>query len=179
MKYVTLCVLLLCCYLHGLAGDVEKEAEAQTRHKIAPMMGYTYVFDAIDSEFGTTQANRLIPTLGLDYTFAFTPKFSAGLFNDIELGTYTISSINNGERLIRERVFVTALVGIYEIYDRLSLLAGAGAEFEHHKNFFVLRMGAEYEVAINHTWDLGFGFTYDYKEDYSALGIGVSFGKSF
>lgn len=178
MKNLFLTLIILLTLAPCFAGDDDHEVDHR-KHKIAPMMGYTYVFDAIDSEFGTTSANRLVPTFGLDYTYTLNHKWTIGWFNDIELGTYTISSINNGERLIRERVFVTALVGMYKLTERFSVLMGAGLEIEHHKNFGVLRIGMDYEVPINENWATGFGMTYDYKEDYSALGFGVSFGRSF
>jgi hypothetical protein len=170
-------LLLFCTFCY--AGDAEKESPLERRHKIAPMMGYTYVFDVIDSKFGQKQANRLVPTFGLDYTYRVSPKFTLGLFNDLELGTYTITSIRTGEQLIRERVFVTAAVGMYEIFDRFSVLAGFGVEIEHHRNFFVTRVGADYEVPMTEFWSAGFGLTYDYKEDYRAIGFGVSFGRAF
>lgn len=145
------------------------------RHRIAPLMGFTYVFNRV-AEKGNQYTEILVPTIGVNYQFNVSRKWSIGVHSDLEISSYSI--IESDQQLLeRELAFIISFVGIYEFVSNWSVLAGYGMEFETHQNLQVIRLGTEYEVHIRNDWDVSFGLIYDYKQKYSSFAFTISFGK--
>ncbi len=101
---------------------------------------------------------------------------SVGVIADLELAHYLI---NRKEELERERAFLLlGLVG-YEVLPKLCILAGGGYEFEKHKNLFVLRAGAEYEIEYNENWFSPVGAFYDFKEEFDLFSVSFGLARRF
>ncbi len=144
--------------------DHQEEAEHHSfkPHKLAVIISHTHVPKGVHS--ADNQSTLIIPSWGLNYEFWFNPKWALGLHNDMEISTYIIDEGKSSE-LERERPLIVSLVGIYKPTHHLILLAGGGREFEKNENFWIIRMGIEYEFELNNHWDLAPSLVFDLKED--------------
>ncbi|MCT4648522.1 MAG: hypothetical protein N4A74_26275 [Carboxylicivirga sp.] len=154
------------------------------KHKLSLYTGFTHIPSAFyEHEIHEESTGKWVPTIGVDYYYSLNKNWELGLLGDVELDEYYIKTSNHDE-LERNNVVVLAAVGKYKPTHRLGFLAGPGMEWEFNENkdtksFFVLKMGIEYEVAIEKGWELTSIFSYDFKEEYSAYGFGISIGKRF
>lgn len=118
-----------------------------------------------------------IPTLGLDFQYWFNPKFGLALKNEFEIVTYVLQDENSSE-LEREYPLISVLVGMYKIHNGPSFYLGGGIEYEKHKNFFIVKAGAEYELEIGNHWDVTPEIYYFNKDfDFGGVGLTITFGK--
>lgn len=155
--------------------------EAGERNRFAVFVGYGWVPKGEPGE--DREGLTVIPALGLDYERWVHPRFAIGWYNDFQLSTFVVE--REGEHaeeekfLEREYAFVTAVVGVFELVERLAVYAGPGQEFESNENFFVFKIGAEYEFPLPNFWDLSIGGSYDIRDLYDSWGFGISIGKRF
>ena len=155
--------------------------EEGKKNRFAVFVGYGWVPKGQSGE--ENEGTLVIPALGLDYERWIHPRFAIGWYNDFQLSTFVVE--REGEHaeeekfLEREYAFVTAVVGVFEVVERLAVYAGPGQEFEAHENFFVLKIGAEYEFPLPNFWDLAIGGSYDIRDLYDSWGVGISIGKRF
>lgn len=173
-----LSIFFLCFLSAGsFAQEEQEEGREIKKNRISPLIGYVFVPEQIE-EIGA-QA-RIIPTIGLDYERRLSEKWAIGSFNDLELSSYFIKDDQEDEGVLeREFVFISTICAIYTPIEYWSVYLGAGYEFEKNKNFFVARLGTEYEVPIRNDWDVAFGLSWDYKEVYNSIGFTIAFGKRF
>ena len=143
-------------------------------HRIAVFTGYGLIAGAINED-GNQQV-KVIPVFGFDYEYFINHKFGLGLFNDIELSSYSVED-DHQEYLERNYAFVTSLVFLYEPLIGWSLFAGPGYEFEKHHSFPVIKVGTELVKNFNHGWSMGVAASYEFKEINSSLNIGLTAGK--
>ena len=159
--------------------DHQEEAEHHSfkHHKLALIISHTHVPKGIHS--ADNQSTLIIPSWGFNYEYWFNPKWALGLHNDMEISTYIIDEGESSE-LERERPLIISLVGIYKPIHHLILLVGGGREFENNENFWIIRMGIEYEFELNNHWDLAPSLVFDLKEDvYDSWTLGITVGKRF
>ena len=164
--------------------ETEQEAEwfeEGKRNRFAVFVGYGWV---PKGQTGTeSEGTLVIPSLGLDYERWFHPRFALGWYNDFQLSSFVVE--REGEHdveeklLEREYAFVTAVVAVFEVVERLAVYAGPGQEFESNENFFVFKIGAEYEFPLPNLWGLSIGGSYDIRDLYDSWGFGISIGKRF
>lgn len=173
LKY--LFVFFIICS-QALAQDHEKEEEFG-RHRLAPLMGFTYVFNTTQNS-NHVLGSILVPTIGIDYLYKFSPNWGLGWYNDLELSSYLVES-GESEEIRRERAFVTALGVSYNITHHFAVFTGYGIELERHQNFQVFKAGMVYGIPFRDAWDLGFGLTYDHKEIYQSLAFSILFERKF
>lgn len=155
----------------------EESSHEMKHHRVSIVISHTRVPKALgDTEpFGAL----IIPSWGLNYEYWINEKWAIGLHNDIEIADYIIET-NEGRTLERERPIIVSLVGIYNPWRGLELLAGFGKEFETHENFWVYRLGVEYELELHHHWDVAPSLVFDLKENvYDSWTLGVVIGKRF
>ena len=171
MKFASSLILLVASL------SIFAQEASEKKNRIAPLVGYVFVPEQIE-EGGTE--GRIIPTFGVDYERILSPKWAIGSFNDIELSSYFITDPDEDAGVLkREVVFITTICAIYTIMDYWTVYGGAGGEFETHKNFFVVRVGTEYEIPIRNEWDVTLGLSLDHKEVYNSIGFTIAFGKRF
>lgn len=177
MKKRFLAIIILTCWISAASGQDHPEPNAKVnsgRHRLAPLLGFTYVFNASKAEDHAFLGSLLVPHIGLDYAYMVAPRWAVGLYSDVELASYLIVKEDNRE-LRRERAFVTAVGVTYEVFHHFGMTVGYGVEIERNENFQVLKIGAAYGMPFRDQWDVGFGLTYDYKEIYHSLSISVVF----
>jgi len=150
------------------------ETERVSKHRISIMIGHTHVPKGMVSTGG---GPLIIPSWGLNYSFLINEKWAIGWHNDMEISTYVINE-GHGSEIERERPLITSLVGVFKPGKTVGFLAGIGREFEKHQNFWVFRVGIEFEFEINEFWDLSPSLIYDLKESvYDSWSIGLTVGR--
>jgi hypothetical protein len=177
MKWI--CVIFFFGFTHVQAQEDEKHQEYEQfkHHRLALVISHTHVPKAFQSSTGSNTV--IVPSWGLNYEYWLNRKFAIGLHSDMEIASYIIED-ENGQELERTRPVIVALVGIYNPWRGLELLAGFGREFEEHHKFWVYRLGVEYEIEIGHNWDIAPGLVFDIKENlYDSWTIGLGVGKRF
>ena len=162
-------------------GEQPEWFEAGKKNRFAVFVGYGWVPQG-DPD-GDREGTTVIPTLGLDYERWVHPRFAIGWYNDFQLSTFVVE--REGEHseedrfLEREYAFVTAVVGVFEVVERLAVFAGPGYEFETTENLFVFKIGAEYGFPLPSHWDIAIGGSYDIRDAFDSWGLGLSIGKRF
>lgn len=154
------------------------------KNKISIFTGFTHVSSAFyEHETHEESTGKWIPTIGIDYTYHLNKKFLIGAIIDLEFDNYLIKLDNEDEKeLERANVIVANIIGMYKLTEELGFYIGPGIETEfgkNSKNFFVLKMGLEYEIEITNGWEITPSFIYDWKHEYSAFSYGFSIGKRF
>lgn len=162
------------------------EEHGHGKHKVSLYTGFTHIPNAFYShETHEESTGKWVPTLGLDYWYTASKNFDFGAIIDTELDEYYINIEHEDEaerELERNNVIVLAAVAKYKPCHGLGIFLGPGIEWEfaeETKEFFVIKAGIEYEIAIDKGWEITPSFSYDFKEEYSAYSYGFSIGKRF
>lgn len=151
-----------------------QEAPDKRQH-LSVMVGYGLV---PLGENGETKQNLIVPALGLDYNYSITPSVSVGIVSDIELSNYIIEK-DSTEVLQRQNAFLCGLSIDVKAYKNFKAGTAIAREFERHKNLWVLRFQAEYEIEMNEQWYVAPIFAYNFKEQYDTWMLGVNIGRNF
>ena len=156
------------------SAEGSEEEEPLLRHRVAILTGNTYVpkGDPAQGRTGFVVA----PTYGIEYEYNFTHKFAVGVNCDMEVQRYVINT-DEHEELEREFATVVALNFIYEPIPNLAIMLGPGREFETHKSFWAVMGGVSYAFKLPNNWDISPTFCYEFKENFDAWTLGISFGK--
>jgi hypothetical protein len=174
MKFASLTFLIfLLSFISTQAQEMEQKKEI--KHKIALFFGFVHVPKAIEN--GESIKPEYLPTIGLDYFYELNQKWELGVVLDFELGKYAVDF--GGENIPREFALVTGVVAYYSIVGGWGIFAGPGVEFERNKNLFILKTGTEYAFKLEKDWGWHFGFSYDFKKEYSSYFFGVGVSKGF
>ena len=172
-----LSLLFLLVLINSLNAQDHKEHEEESQGEelyastLGLFVGYTFIPNYTES--GEKEA-FIAPTIGLDYLYKFNHKIGLGLLNDLELASYEIETEHDEETLKREYAFVSALVFFYEPVNWWSVFAGPGFEYEHHKSFFLARIGTEFIKRFNDGWAATLTFTVDIKEINTTPAFGIT-----
>ena len=84
------------------------------------------------------------------------------------------------ESIERTRPFTTVAVAGFKPLKHFSFEVGAGGEFAKEGNYFLTRLGFEYNVEITHSWELIANAIYDVKWNaYNNFSFGIGIAKSF
>lgn len=152
------------------------------KHKIAIFTGFTHVSSAFyEHETHEESTGKWVPTIGIEYFYDLSEKFMVGAIIDMEFDNYMIK-IHDESEIERANVFVTSLIGVYKITNHFGVFLGPGIETEfsqNSKNFFVLKVGAAYEIDISNGWEISPSISYDWKNEYATFSYGFGIGKRF
>ncbi len=162
-----------------ISQNLETETEESNKHSISAFISHTYINQGrINGELKRLSA----PSLGLNYNYIFNDKWSVGLHNDIIIESFIVESANSEEEFIeRELPFSTIVVGGYRIGESWGVGAGTGVEWEKNANFTVIRLSAEYGLALEKkSFDVLFVFNYDVLVNaYNSFNFGIGINKFF
>ncbi len=147
------------------------------RHSFSFFNGYVLIPNSYETGAEIESKVIFVGLIGIDYKYYWAPKFNTGLVYELELGQYFIQ--DEGSPVPRENVQVFTLLAGYEILPKLEIFIGPGFEYEIHKDYFILKVGLEYELLIANDWYFSPEISYNYKEVYESLVIGVHFRKKF
>ena len=187
------CIAHLYGQEHGVKKDSLQDSDshhqAHKKHLISASVNHTIIFSAIKN--AETKTNLILPSFGVNYTYAFNHKWGIGLHSDIIIEDFVVkgddsgsersgSENNNTATIERGRPISAALMVIYKPLPYLGLMAGAGREFSSHEDFTVIRFGAEVPLHLSHNWELFGVLTYDINIDaYESLTYGIGIAKAF
>ena len=174
LLFIIAVLISLSCFAQS--EDAIKKEKPVNRHSIGAMLGYAWVPQTVSTD--GTEDLVIIPTIGLDYGYALSHKLSLVFVNDLELTSYFVED-NNGATLKRENKYIAALTALYYVNHWFGIYAGPGIEFEQHKNFAVLKVGAEIYKHFEEGWGVGFNASVDINESYQTLSAGVVVSRSF
>jgi len=133
------------------------------------MVGYAWVPQTVKTS-GETEL-FVIPTVGLDYTYTFSPHFAIGLINDLELSRYLVK---DGEDFLeRNNKYIGAVVAIYKPHEILGIYTGPGIEIDQHESFPLIKMGFEFSKHFEEGWAVGTGLSIDVNELYETISFGI------
>lgn len=178
MKSYTLYLFILLTSL-GIAQEKENSEEPfKPHHSIGLMLGHTHLREG---EIDGNKKWLAVPSIGLDYNYVFSEKWSIGLHNDMVIENFKVEDEDN-EIIERSRPIASILTGGYKPGKHFTFQAGLGGEFAKEENLFVTRLGVEYSVELPDEWEFLVNVVYDNKwgtYDSFCLGIGVAkkFGK--
>lgn len=132
-----------------------------------------------EGEFDESEGHW-VSSIGIDYFREISEKWEVGTKLDFQFGHYTIPGDIPGEDEIeRENAFLALAVGMYKIYPKWAVYAGAGVEFEESENLAVLRLGTDYSFHIADGWAIPVGFFWDIKDGYDVYAFTVGIAKHF
>jgi opacity protein-like surface antigen len=171
-------IILIGSFFWGNAtAQVETGAEEKFKphHVIGLAISHAHVFAGQDAD-GNKMTHSL-PSLGIDYTYQFHPRWGIGLHTDLILEEFIVEKQGGEEVIERSYPVAPAFMGIYKASPHWTLLLGAGVEFEPEENFFLNRAGVEYSAELPKDWEVFGSLSYDFKwngYDTWVVGIGIS-----
>jgi hypothetical protein len=168
---VVLTILLLSAFL------IHAQEENNKRHSLGVMISHATVLTeiAIDGE----QRIFWVPTWGILYDFEVSERFALGIHADIFLQSFKIEE-KDGEIITRDYPIAVAMVGNYNIFNRLWLSLGGGIELERERNLGLVTVGLEYVVPIQEQWKLTPSLSFDAKIDgYQNWILGLAVARRF
>ena len=152
----------------------QEEREQKTGFfRVSASIGHTYL--PKDTRVGKDVA--ILPSFGLDIEYWFNHRIGVGFHNDLELLHFQVREEHD---IIIERNYPLLITFdvMYQPVPRLTFYFGPGMELEKHENFFVTRIGIEYEIDIRNGWDVHPVLFYDARRDaYDTFSLGLGFGK--
>ena len=156
----------------------EHKTQVKTKHhRVALMISHTHIPKGIPSV--KNSGSVIVPSWGLTYNYRFNEKWTIGLHTDMEIATYLIEDAD-GDQLERSQPIIVTLMGGVNLWKGIELAVGFGREFEEHHDFWVYRIGIEYNIEIGNHWDIAPALIFDIKENlYNSWTIGVVVGKKF
>ena len=154
--------------------SLELHESSKPHLRLAALLGHAVV--PMNEEGSRTS----IPTWGFDLELWFNHKLGIGLHNELEMMTFVIERGENEEDLVREYPKILTIDVLYKPIYNLVLFGGVGEEFEVNEDFFLYRIGVEYEIPISDKWDMCPSFSYDSRKDAFntcsiMLGVGYKF----
>lgn len=178
-------ILLLCLVSLNFVQSIAQEShynahnEFQPCHAITLLVSHTQISQGIN-ENGNRKWLSL-PSWGLNYNYIFHPKWAIGLHNDIIVEDFVVEEhlkSSSNENLKRSYPLASAIVGCFKPGKHFAYLLGAGGEFAHTGNLFLLRIGIEYALHITRSWEMTAIVANDYKFNaYNSWAIGLGITK--
>ncbi len=176
-KASTTLVLSLALTISAFSQTEHHSSEAKhiPHFRMASFIGHTLI------PANHNESHLFIPSWGVDIEYWPTPHWGIGFHNDIELESFIVQ--RQGEELIeRNYPILSTLDVLYKPGEHLVLMGGAGYEFEENNDFFLLRLGLEYEIELHHHWDIFPTLFYDTatgERNYNTWTLGLGIGKRF
>lgn len=164
---------LSCSLVRAQHNDSAKFEELNEPYfRISMALAYTF----LPQETHHGRENLILPTIALDLEYWLSHKWGVGLHNDLELMIFEVK--DEGSLFIeREYPVLLTLDLLFRPYAELVIFAGPGVELEPLENYFVFRIGVEYEIPFSKHWDVAPMIFYDAREGaYNTLTLGLGMG---
>lgn len=157
-------------------GDSENKDHEFKRHRISVVIGHGHIFGA---ETTSGKSVITIPTWGIDYVYRIDHRFGVALKSDIEIFEYVVEN-HDGTHITREYPLIVSALFTYHTKNNFIFFTGPGIELEKSHNFFIYRIGANYEFHIANHWDFAPEVIFDIKDGFiGSFTWGIGVGKSF
>jgi hypothetical protein len=164
-------ILYLILFLPAFSLNAQSTTHPSFRAAI--VLGHTFISEEHTGE------TTIVPSWGLDLEYWLDHHWGIGMHNDLELETFIIR-VQDEEEL--ERIFpvVITIEGFYKWKNKLVLQMGPGIELEKTQNYYLFRLGIEYEFTFGEHWDLSPTIFYDSRFDsYDTWTLGLCVGRHF
>ncbi len=148
-------------------------------HTIGILIGHTQVSQGIVAN-GNRQWLSL-PSWSINYNYKFNKKWAIGLHNDIITESFEVEEHlgKTGNAVLKRSYPVaTAIMASFKPKEHFNFLFGAGGEFAHEANYFLIRVGAEYVYHLSKTMEINACIANDLKVNaYNSWTIGFGITK--
>lgn len=168
----------------GNAQEDESQEVFHPHHTLGFMLSHTQIFQGVQND--GEKKWLALPSIALNYNYKFHEYWSIGLHNDIVIEDYEVAqhlrtgSSSDNEILTRSYPIASAVVTSYKPGKHFSYLLGAGGEFAHSGNLFMIRVGIEYGLHMNQSWELNVNLVNDLKLNaYNSIAYGIGVTKVF
>lgn len=166
---------------HVAGQEHEEETVFHPHHTLGLIISHTQVGQ------GVTEGGKgewlVLPSWGLNYNYKFSPKWAIGLHTDIITETFKVEEHLSGgsdEILERSRPIASALMASFKPGKHFNYLLGAGGEFSHTGNLYLVRIGAEYVYHLSKKWELNAVLANDLKINaYNSWSVGMGITRVF
>jgi hypothetical protein len=177
MKF--LLIILSIFFSSFVLAQEESHDDFSSHHTLGFMISHTQVSQGVQANGNTKWLS--LPSWAINYNYKFSQKWAVGLHNDIILEDFVVQEHlkNSGGEEVLERSYpiASAVMASYKPGRHFSFMLGAGGEFSHTGNLFLIRIGAEYGYHISKKYELNANITNDLKINaYNswAIGLGVT-----
>lgn len=175
-KIIFVCFFLTTALLFSQHSEHSKTDHNDSYFRISFGLAHTY----LPEETSDGTKNLILPSIALDIEYWINHRWGIGLHNDLELLNFEVKEDHDQIFIEREFPVLITLDGLWRPYKDLVLFFGPGIELEENKNFFVFRVGGEYEIPFASNWDLSPMVFYDMRDGaYNTLTIGLGVGYRF
>jgi hypothetical protein len=174
-------LFVIVCFLYSFLNAQENKSAIEhflPHHGVSLLLSHTHVNQGYEDG---TKKWLVLPSWALDYNYFFSPKWSAGLHNDMIIETFKVEDHSTDQTVVeRTRPIASVAVVSFKPSKHFSYELGAGGEFAKEGNYLLTRFGLEYTLEISHTWEFVGNVIYDIKwNGYNSFAIGLGIGKSF
>jgi hypothetical protein len=157
----------------------ELEGENFKRNKLSFLMAYGIIPEHTSEDDNTSNSLFIVPTIGVNYDFLFTPKIGLGLHTDVILQKFVVEELQDDLKVERVFPITTNLMASVRPIENWTFLAGGGAELETNKSYPMICLGVDYGIELNESWELGFSFMFEHRlQAYNSYLLGIGFTKS-
>lgn len=144
-------------------------------HEIDVFIGNSHIPDATSESSSTL----VLPNIGINYKYWFNERFALGSYNNLVARTFVVNNDEYNDYEIKYP-FVTTVVGVFRPWKNLGFFAGPGALISDSGNFFIVRLGLDYEFTLSNNWYVIPRFMFDsIGGDIESYTLGIAFGKNF
>jgi len=124
--------------------------------------------------------NLVLPTFAFDIEYWLNHKWGIGLHNDLELLNFEVVESHDEVTIEREFPVLITLDVLWKPIKNFVVFTSPGIELEPNTNYFVFRMGCEYEFPFSEKWDLAPLVFYDMRDGaYNTITFGLGVGYNF
>jgi hypothetical protein len=174
LKYIKILVITFILTFNTVFSQNEmNKHKSSSKHSFSLVISHTQINEGFDGD-GKKQSLSL-PSWGVNYNYLISKNWSLGIHTDIIVEDFKVeSTFKNNSVIERSYPIASALVASYKPGKHFSYLFGSGKEIAKGENFFLIRLGLEYGIHINHKWEFIANIINDYKfEGYNSWGIGA------
>lgn len=177
LKFTTLCFLFISLSVKGQHEEKNHNPhESESHFRVSMAIAHTFL---PEKTVEGTQ-NLVLPSFGLDIEYWMNHRWGIGLHNDLELLNFEVLESHDEVVIEREFPVLITLDALWKPYKEFVVFAGPGIELESNKNYFVFRLGFEYEIPFSENWDLAPVAFYDMRDGaYNTFTFGLGVGYNF
>ncbi len=175
MRISLLCLLIFGVFQSATAQHASQDLAAKrngAHFRISAALAHTYLPETtIDGK-----KTLVLPSFALDLEYWANHHWGIGMHNDLELLNFEVKD-KEGVYIEREFPVLLTLDALWKVAKEAVIFLGPGIELEPNQNYFVFRMGLEYELHFAHYWDIAPIVFYDARKGaYNTFSIGLGIG---
>lgn len=178
MKLLIACIATLFFFGSDIFAQEIEHTQFYPHHSLGLMISHTQISQGIQSDGDKKWLS--LPSWAINYNYKFSPKWAVGLHSDIIVEDFAVEEhlkSSGNKTLERSYPIACAVMASYKPGKYFSFMAGAGGEFAHTGDLFLVRVGVEYGYHLSKDYEINANITNDLKINaYNswAIGLGVT-----